>query len=60
MPATAAVSLIAIGTPANGRGVARADRLRGRERSLGVYVDEGVELGLQRLDPLQALLDQLA
>ena len=52
-PATAAVSLIAIGTPANGRGSSPADRVGGLERALGVDVNERIEAGLERLDSLE-------
>ena len=40
--------------------VARADGVRGRERALGVDVDERVELGLKRLDALERRLHELA
>ena len=50
MPATVAVSLIAIGTPAKGRSSAGVDRVRGGQGAVGIEVDEGVQLGVERLD----------
>ena len=40
--------------------VAGADRVGGGQRALGVDVDERVELAVERLDPLERGLDQLA
>ena len=39
--------------------VAGADGVGGRERAVGVEVDERVELAVERLDPPERRLDQL-
>ena len=59
-PSTGMLALIAIGTPANGRVVARLDLVGGRQRPLGVDLDERVQLAVERLDPLQRGLGELA
>ena len=59
MPATAAVSLIAIGTPAKGRSSPGPIGVGGGEGAVGIEVHERVELGLQRLDALERRLGQL-
>ena len=55
-PSTGRLFLIAIGTPANGRASPGPIVVGGRERALGVDLDERVERRVELLDPLQRRL----
>ena len=50
MSLTGAVSLIAIGTPANGRSSPASTVSAVSQRAVGIDVDECVQVGLKRLD----------
>ena len=58
-PLTGAPSLIAIGTPANGRS-SPGDRLRRGQGVVGVHVDERVDLSIQRPDGVERRPHKLA
>ena len=60
MPATGAVSLIAIGTPAKGRSSPAPDGVGGGEGAVGVDVHERVEVAVEGLDALERRLGELA
>ena len=60
MPATAAVSLMAIGTPAKGRGSPALIASAAASAPSGSRCTKALKLGLKHVDALQRLLDELA